>query len=104
MVTGLVFTALGLGAASGSVMQAVMRKGTEPSSDQTFPTGFSSGASRDDSSPAALALLAGVCFAVGIPLWITGARSRPRPEDARFAASSLELLPSAGGAALRWTR
>lgn len=102
MVTGLVFTALGVGAAAGSVMQKAMFPGRDPRPGEAFPPGTSREAALHSTTPIALALTAGTCFAVGIPLWLTGARRRSK--DARAAASALDLLPSAGGAALRWTR
>jgi hypothetical protein len=85
-------------------MQALVVDRTRPPSNEVFPVGFSDHASVDRSAPIALALVAGVCFGVGIPLWITGALSRTPPPDARVAATSLDLVPSLGGAALRWTR
>ena len=102
MVAGLIFTALGVSAAAGSVVQAAMFTGHDPLPGEAFPLGYPREAAYDGVTPAALALAAGACLAMGIPLWLTGARHRPK--DARTAASALELLPSAGGAALRWTR
>ncbi|MEO5731221.1 MAG: hypothetical protein ABI134_23505, partial [Byssovorax sp.] len=104
MVTGLIFTALGVSAAAGSVVQAAMSTGRDPLPGEVFPRGYPYESAYYRAEPAALAISAGVCFAVGIPLWLTGASVRAPASKAPVAASALDLLPSAGGMALRWTR
>lgn len=49
-------------------------------------------------------LVSATFLAVGLPLWITGASSPSRRLRPYEATNRLDLLPSAGGAALRWTR
>ncbi|MEP7125221.1 MAG: hypothetical protein ABJE95_30100 [Byssovorax sp.] len=49
-------------------------------------------------------LVSAAFLAVGLPLWVTGAKAPFRPDSARDAANRLDFIPSAGGAALRWTR
>ena len=103
-VAGAIFTALGVSAASGAVAQAALYRGHDPLPGEVFPSGYSADSAYGASAPTALALISIVCFGVGIPLWLTGA-SEPTPrKDARVVASEIELLPSAGGLALRWTR
>jgi hypothetical protein len=103
-VAGVIFAAVGVSAASGAVAQAVMYRGHDPLPGEVFPVGSSQEAAYGASAPTALALVSVVCFGVGIPLWLTGAAAPAPRNDARAAASSLDLLPSAGGLALRWTR
>lgn len=104
MVAGLVFTALGAGALGGSVAQAALYRGSAPLPGEVFPSGDAVRSAHGGASPVSLLLTSATCFAVGIPLWLTGARVRAPAREARAAASSLDVLPSAGGLALRWTR
>jgi hypothetical protein len=103
-VTGVIFSALGASVASGAVAQAALYRGHDSLPGETFPDGYTSSAAHGAAAPTALAITSLVCFAVGIPLWLTGAKEPAPREDARATASSLDLLPSAGGLALRWTR
>ena len=103
-VTGVIFSAVGVSAASGAVAQAAMYRAREPFPGEVFPSGDSREVTNGAGSPTALALVSVLCFGVGIPLWIAGARAPAPRQDVRAAASALDLLPSAGGLALRWTR
>lgn len=105
MMTGMIFTVLGTSAAIAGLAHAASAYPNRVSHpDETLADGYYYGPSQDGVTPMALGLVSLTCLAIGIPLWAVGARSRHRHRSAAVDASTLDLLPFAGGASLRWTR
>jgi hypothetical protein len=103
MVIGVAFTTLGISTAIAGVANALapyQRRGSIPG--EVSPFEDFGGSFNSSSENLMFTLSAVACVGVGLPLWITGARA-PSSRN-RASASSLDLLPSAGGAALRWTQ
>jgi hypothetical protein len=102
-VTGVVFTTLGVANAIAGVANAIAPyrlRGTRPGEvDPGF--GFS-GSIHTSGQSVVFTLVSATCLGIGLPLWVTGAWA-PRSRRSG-AASSLDLLPAPGGAAIRWTR
>jgi hypothetical protein len=105
MVTGVIFTALGVGAAIGSAVHFAAPY--EAVIDLGYGRGNIVRAAHDEGTTIVLGLLGATFLAIGIPLWASGARS-PRPEDDRApkadvkkSAEGVELSVRPDGGALR---
>ena len=103
MVTGVVFTTLGVAYAIAGVANAIAPyriRGTLPG--EVDPGSSFSGSLHNSGQNVIFTLVSATCLGVGLPLWITGAWG---PRSRRSAATgSLDFLPAPGGAAIRWTR
>jgi hypothetical protein len=103
MVAGVVFTTIGVANAVAGVANAIapyQLRGSRPG--EVDPVFSFSGSTHTSGQTVLFTLVSATCLGIGLPLWITGAWApRSRSND---AASSLDLLPAPGGAAIRWTR
>jgi hypothetical protein len=103
MVVGVVFTTLGVGTAIAGVANALAPYPVRGSHPGEVDPGFTFRASIHNSGESlAFTLLSATCLGVGLPLWVTGAWA---PSSRRRSSTgSIELLPTPGGASIRWTR
>jgi hypothetical protein len=102
MVTGVVFTSVGVGAAIGSLVEYVAPYAARQHEYGGYGyehAGYSDGSSNQVAS-AAMGVSAAAFLAIGIPLWAGGARSRKATADGALATP--DVLPSRGGARVRW--
>jgi hypothetical protein len=101
MATGAVFTSLGVGAAIGSLVEYI-EPYTPVQPTYEYGSGYAYASNRDSNhvASAVMGVFGATFLAIGVPLWASGGRARKRPmADAHVAP---EVLPSRGGAALRW--
>jgi hypothetical protein len=105
MMVGMILTVLGTGAAIGGIAAAAGPYPNRASDDrETLATGYYAGGSGSGGTPVVLSLVALTCLSVGIPIWAVAGRARRGHRSATIDASTLDLLPFAGGASVRWTR
>lgn len=104
-VIGVALTTAGVAVAMSGVVNAATPYGDRPPiPGEVFPQDYYPRTSHTSGATLMFTLVSAGFLAVGLPMWITGARAPFRHRRARDAASRLDLLPSAGGAAIRWTR
>ena len=103
---GAVLTTVGVSVAASGLMNAAAPYADHaPIAGEVFPPNDFAQFTHSDGATVVFTLVSATFLAVGLPLWITGAGGAPpHGRRARDATDRLDLLPSAGGAALRWTR
>jgi hypothetical protein len=102
---GAALTTIGVAFAASAVMNAATPYTDHaPITGEVFPPNEFPQFAHPQGATLTFGLLSATFCAVGLPLWITGASAPSHRYRSRDAANRLELLPSAGGAALRWTR
>jgi hypothetical protein len=104
-VTGLALTSIGVGIMVTGLVNAVSPYNyAQTVPGEVIPPGAFGQQAYTSGSTLIFTLVSTSFLDVGLPLWLTGVRSRSRRHRPSDDASRLDLLPSAGGAALRWTR
>ncbi len=104
-VVGAVFTTVGVSVAASGLMNAANPyRNRVPIAGEVFPPGEFVQQPYTTGATLIFTLVSATFLAVGLPLWITGAAAPRGGLRSRDAENRLDLVPSAGGAALRWTR